>query len=145
MLSTFTIKIKTEKGEREIYISPLSLQSKTPPDLKSGTVCKIYFYDQLRDDEYLRNLKQEFPQYLSSDKYIINYGQDFEKYYLGSMYIDFETKRYWEWEGKPGGLGELEVRALCEAFFNQQSEKRITIFTPTIPSDSNLGKLQYPI
>lgn len=147
MVSTFTIKIKTEKGEREIYISPFLLQS-PPTNVKSGTitVCRIYFYDQLKDDDYINGVKQEFPQYLDSDKYVINYGQDFEKYYLGSLYIDFETKSYSDWEGKHDGLDQVEIKALGDALFDEQSiRKSIVLFTPTRPSDFNLGKLQYPI
>jgi len=148
MIATHTIKIKTEQGEREIFISPISLQSKTFPDFKSGTItlCRIYFYEKLQDDDYRKGVQQEFPQYLSSDKYVINYGQDFEKYYLGSYNVDFETKRYWDWEGKPGGLNEEEIQTLGDSLFDPGSIGRdITIFTPTRPSDFNLGKLQYPI
>ncbi|HWD89442.1 MAG TPA: hypothetical protein VG367_15025 [Mucilaginibacter sp.] len=148
MIATHTIKIKTKHGEHEIFISPLLLQSKTFPDFKSGTItlCKIYFYENLKDDDYKKGVQQEFPQYLSSDKYVINYGQDFEKYYLGSYNVDFETKHCWEWEGKLGGLNEEEIKVLGETLFDPESIGRnITIFTPTRPSDFNLGKLHYPI
>jgi|SRR5579863_895805 len=139
MLSTFTIKIKTEKGEREIYISPFLLQSKTRPDLKSGTINKIYFYDQLKDDQYDAAVEQDsYLKRVRTDKNVLNYGQDFEKYYLGSVYIDFETKHFWEWEGKPDGLSEQEAKLLGESFFDPEYEKRnVVIFTPTRPSDFN--------
>ncbi|HTI59468.1 hypothetical protein [Mucilaginibacter sp.] len=148
MLNTTTIKIKTERGEREIFISPFLLQSKTHPDFKSGTFTlhKVYFYSELDDNDYKKNLKQEFPEYLNSDKYIINYGQDFEKYYLGSFFVDFETKHCWDWQGKLDGLNDAEVKALGESLFDEKSIGRtIILFTPTRPSDFDLGKLHYPI
>lgn len=142
MLSTQTITINTKNGEREIFIAPFSLHSKTRPDLKPGSIHKLHFYDQLRDDAYEENLKQEvLPDKFRSDEYIINYGQDFEQYYLGSLNFDFETRRYWQWEGKQGdGLNDEEVKTLGESLFAPQSKMRnVVMLTPTRPSDFNLG------
>ena len=98
MLSGPVITIKTEIREREIFVSPLLLQSKEQPDIKTGKIVILYFYDQLRDDAYKAMIeKDDLPERFRSDKYIVNYGQDFGEYYLGSMYVDFETKSYWQW------------------------------------------------
>jgi hypothetical protein len=141
MLSSYIITIKIESGECEIFVSPLLLQSKKRPDMKSGKIETLYFYGQLRDEDYMAMLEQEvWAAEFKSNSYIINYGQDFEKYYLGSLCVDFDTKRYWQWEGKSSKLGELDVKIIGESLFDPQTQKhQVTMFTPTRPSDFNLA------
>jgi hypothetical protein len=141
MLNFFAITIQTENGERDIYVSPLLLQAKEPPNLKSGPLHKLYFYKELNDADYKAKLAEdEIGSRFKKDNYIINLGQDFEKYYLGSLNVDFETKRYWQWEGKLGSLTQKEVKSLGESLFNSQGKSRsVILFTPTRPSDFNFG------
>jgi hypothetical protein len=143
MTNCLILTIKVEGGEREIYVSPVMLQSKEPPDIKSGPIGRLYFYDPLRDDHYRENLKKDpIDERFKSNSYIINYGQDFEKFYLGSLWVDFDTKRHWQWEGNSSRLCEQEVNALGKLLFNSYSETRnVTIFTPTRPSDINLSRM----
>jgi len=139
------ITVDMENGGREILISPFLLQSKTPPDLKSGKIEILYFYEQLRDADYMKMLEQDSTaSRFKSDEFIINYGQDFEKYYLGSLHIDFDAKRYWQWEGKPNKLSKQDVNALGESLLNLPLKSRsVTLFTPTRPSDINLGRISF--
>jgi hypothetical protein len=143
MLNSCIITIKTESGDREIFVSPLLLQAKEPPNIKSGKIGILYFYDQLRDDACKAMLETEvLPEEFKSDRYVINYGQDFEKYYLGSLHVDFDAKRYWQWEGKTSKLSEQDVKVLGESLFDPHAQSRpATLFTPTRPSDFNLIKI----
>jgi len=141
MIFTYSIILNTENGKREILISPFCLQAKQRPDLKSGKINKLFFYDHCIDEKYKENLKREhLDDKFRSDDYLINYGQDFGNYYLGYFNIDFDSKSYWGWEGEPGKLNDNEVKALGESLFNENIESRhITIFTPTRPFDINFG------
>jgi hypothetical protein len=141
MLSCSTIFLITANGEREILVSPLLLQSKEPPDVKSGKIVILFFYEHWIDEEYRLNLKQErIPDDHKTDSHLINYGQDFNKYYLGSLNIDFDTRRCWDWTGPAGKLDEREIEALVKALFDpEKKSRRITIFSPTRASDFNLG------
>ncbi|SDP01548.1 hypothetical protein SAMN05428975_0021 [Mucilaginibacter sp. OK268] len=142
MLNSYIITIPIESGDCEIFVSPFLLQSKEPPNIKSGKIEILYFYGQLRDDAYKARLEQEvLPEKFKSDTYIINYGQDFEKYYLGSLHVDFDTKHYWQWEAKSSKLSEQDVKVLAESLFDPQlpHSKPVTLFTPTRASDINLG------
>ncbi|MFS2187458.1 hypothetical protein ACCC92_12345 [Mucilaginibacter sp. Mucisp84] len=147
MLNSSIITIETETGEREIYISPFLLQSKEPPNLKSGTIEKLYFYNDLNDDAYKATLALEPMRHqFKTDDYILNLGQNFENYYLGSFHIDFKNRRCWQWEGKPNMLTEHDVKNLGENLFNPNVKSRqFTLFTPTRPSDFNTGRLRYKI
>lgn len=141
MLSTVTVTIETEDGEREILVSPFLLQSKVPPDIKSGKISVLYFYDQLWDDDYWIMVDKEFlPEKFKTNDHIINCGQDFGKSYLGSLQIDFDTKFCGEWAGEPGKLTDLEVKVLVESFF-QLKTRQVVIFSPTRPSDFNLDRM----
>ncbi|QEM13173.1 hypothetical protein [Mucilaginibacter rubeus] len=141
MLNSYTINLQTEAGEKEIFISPFLLQSKIPPNLKSGNIEKLFFYIELKDDSYKAALEQEeLSDRFKTDEFIINVGQDFEKYYLGSFRVDFQEKRCSQWEGKTGILTEQEIKTLGESLFNPSAKsRRITLFTPTRPSDFNFG------
>jgi hypothetical protein len=142
MLNSYAITIKTERGVREIFVSPLLLQSKERPNIKSGVIEILYFYDQPRDNDYMTMIEKEIlREEFKSDRYIINYGQDFEKYYIGSFCVDLDKKRYWQWKGKSDDFSEQDVRVLAEILFDPQSPTRsVTLFTPTRPSDINLTR-----
>lgn len=142
MLNSSVISIETETGEQEIYISPFLLQSKEPPNLKPGTIEKLYFYKDLNDAAYKTALECEpLKNQFKTDGYILNLGQDFESYYLGSFLIDIKGKRCWHWEGKPGLLTEQEIKALGKNLFNPNAKMRLfTLFTLTRPSDFNFGR-----
>lgn len=142
MLNSSAISIETETGEQEIYISPFLLQSKEPPNLKSGTIEKLYFYKDLNDDAYKAALELDtLNGRHKTEGYILNLGQDFESYYLGSLFVDFNNKRCWQWEGKPGLLTGQDVKTLQETLFNPNAKlRRFTLFTPTRPSDFNFGR-----
>ncbi|MEZ2336474.1 hypothetical protein AB6735_12620 [Mucilaginibacter sp. RCC_168] len=141
MLNSVIITIPIESEEYEIFVSPFLLQSKEPPNIKSGKIEILYFYGQLRDDDYKTMLEKEtLAEKFKSDGYIINYGQDFGKYYLGSLHIDLDTKRYWQWEGQSNKLSDQDVKLLAESLFNLKAKSRpVTLFTPTRPSDFNFG------
>ncbi|HEY9000302.1 MAG TPA: hypothetical protein VIM89_03035 [Mucilaginibacter sp.] len=140
MLNSFTVNVKIGDIKCEVFISPFLLQAKKiPDDIKSGKLTKLYFYYQLRDDGYVANLEQEIlDDKFKSDQFIINYGQDFEKHYLGSLCVDFDNKRYWQWEGA-NTLSEDDVKSLGDSLFNPELQSRVTLFTPTRPSDFNFG------
>lgn len=144
MLNCYSIILNTGNRKREVLVSPLMLQSMEPPDIKSGKINKLFFYEQWVDEEYKANLKQEhLADEFKTDSYIISYGQDFGKYYLGYLSVDFDNKRYWEWHGQPGKLDDNDVKALGESLFNSDVESRsITIFTPSRPSDFNLRRVK---
>lgn len=143
MLTTNVLTIQTESGKRDIYVSPFLLQSKKAPNLKSGTfkLTKLYFYHELKDNDYFSGLGlQDMVSQSPSEEYVINYGQDFGKYYLGSLNLDFDSKRYWQWESESNIFTEQDVKILAESLFNPNPElRRITIMTPTRPSDFNFG------
>ncbi|WP_316810298.1 hypothetical protein [Pedobacter heparinus] len=144
MFNSFIITIETEIGVREIFMSPFLLQSKQEPNIKTGEhdIKVLYFYDNLRDQDYLAMLGQKefFIEEWKSDRYIINWGQDFEKYYLGSLHINYQTQRYWQWEGKSGSFTDKDVKALVDSVLNPQSKIRpVTLVAPTLPSDFNLS------
>ena len=143
MLNSIIITLNTEEGELEIFVSPLLLQSKERPNIKSGKIGILYFYEQIRDEDYMANLEQEvLAEEFKSDRYIVNYGQDFAKHYLGSLCVDFDTKRYWQWEGNSNKLSEQDVKVLGESLFDPRGQSRpVTMFTPTRPSDFNLGMM----
>ncbi len=144
MLYTYSIILRTEHGKREIFVSPVPLQSNETPDIKPGKIDKLFFYDHCFDEEYKENLRKEhLPEKYMSDDYIINYGQDFGKCYLGCFNVSFDNKNCWGWQGEPGKLNDDEVTALGESLFNERIEsRRITIFTLTRPSDINLGRVR---
>ncbi|WP_419699625.1 hypothetical protein [Mucilaginibacter sp. NFX135] len=141
MLNSVIITIPIESEEYEIFVSPFLLQSKEPPNIKSGKIEILYFYGQLRDDDYKTMLEKEtLAEKFKSDGYIIYYGQDFGKYYLGSLHIDLDTKRYWQWEGQSNKLSDQDVKLLAESISNLKAKSRpVTLFTPTRPSDFNFG------
>jgi hypothetical protein len=137
MLLTKCIIIHSKEGKREILVSPFLLQSKELPDIKSGKLNKLFFYENWIDDEYKANLNQEYlDERFKTDRYLINFGQDFGRYYLGCLSIDVDTKRYWDWQGGYGKFDDNEVKILGESLFDLDAESRkITVFTPTWPSD----------
>ncbi len=110
--------------------------------MKTGKIEVLYFYDQLKDEEYKINFEQEIlADKFKADRYIINYGEDFEKYYLGSLHVDFETKLYKDWKGKEDKLSEQDVMVLADTLFNPGTRARqVTMFTPTRPSDFNITR-----
>ncbi|MGZ3756471.1 MAG: hypothetical protein ACXVAY_16350 [Mucilaginibacter sp.] len=142
MLNCYSIILNIGNRKREVLVSPLMLQSKEPPDIQSGKINKLFFYEHLFDEEYKANLTQgHLADKFKADNYIINYGQDFDKYYLGCLNVDFDNKRYWEWNGQSGKLDDNDVKTLGESLFNADVESRsITIFTPTRPSDFKLRR-----
>jgi len=142
MLNSFIITITIESIEYNIFVSPFSLHSKEQRDFKSGKIEKLFFYNQLKDDEYEAKLQQNFiDKKFFSDKYIINYGQKFEKYYLGSFNVDFDSKRFWQWERNSNNFREQDAKILADSLFNHSSKHQsIIMFTPTMPSDINLIK-----
>jgi hypothetical protein len=149
MLNSYTITIDTENGIREIFVSPFLLQSKEEPDIQTGehNIQVLYFYDNLRDDDYWTMLEQGevFKEEWKSDRFIIDWGQDFEKYYLGSLYIDYEGQCFSQWEGKSGNFSDKDVNTLGKALFNPKSETHaVLMFTPTRPSNINLGIKRTP-
>lgn len=141
MLNFYTVKIQTQNGEMDVYVSPFLLQSKVLPDIKSGPIHKLYFYRNLIDEEYQAAIREEVISYkFKSDEYVINFGQDFERYYLGSLKVDFENKRFWEWEGNSNQFSSEAVQALGETLFNPIGKsRRVVLFTPTRPTDFNFG------
>jgi hypothetical protein len=144
MLNSYILTIKTESGEREIFVSPFLLHSKVRPDITSGKIDILYFYDQMQGKDYKAMLEREdLDEKFKSDRYIINCGQDFEKHYIGSFRVDLDKKYYWDWEGKSGNeMIEQDVKILAKTLFNPESSSRpVTIFTPTRASDINLGRM----
>lgn len=135
MLNCYSIILYTETGKREVLVSPFLLQTKEPPDIKSGKINTLFFYEHWIDDEYKANLNQEhLMDKFKTDNYVINYGQNFDKYYLGCLSVDFDTKCYWE----PEKLNDKDFKLISESLFNPDVEsRRITIFTPTRSSDFN--------
>ncbi|HEX8378805.1 MAG TPA: hypothetical protein VF602_13390 [Pedobacter sp.] len=142
MLNSIIITITIESIEYNIFISPFSLHSKKQLDIKSEKFDRLFFYNQLKDNEYETKVQQNFiDKQFISDKYIINYGQDFEKYYLGSCKVDFDSKRLWQWEGNSNKFREEDAEVLADYLFNHSSKHQsIIMFTPTKPSDINLTK-----
>jgi hypothetical protein len=145
MLNFYTVSIQTQNGEMEIYVSPFLLHAKVWPDIKSGPLDKLYFYRDLVDDEYKTGLEKEgMSNKLKDDGYVINFGQDFERYYLGSLNVDFENKRFWQWAGYSDQLTDEAVQALGESLFNSSTKfRRVVLFTPTRPSDFNFGRHRF--
>jgi len=142
MLRSFIITITLENIEYNIFVSPFSLHSKKRPEVKSGKIEKLFFYNNLKDADYVTNLIQQnfIDQEYNSEKYIINYGQDFEKYYIGSFHVDVDKKLFWQWEGNSNKFNEQDVKVLADSLFNHNSNhKSIIMFTPTNPSDINLS------
>jgi hypothetical protein len=142
MLNSIIITITVENIEYDIFVSPFSLHSKEQCDIKSGKIEKLFFYNQLKDDEYETKLQQNsIDKKFISDKYIINYGQDFGKYYLGSFNVDFDSKRFWQWQGYSNKFREQHAKILADSLFNANSKRQsIIMFTPTMPSDINLKR-----
>lgn len=145
MLNFYAITVQTESGDIEVYVSPLLLQSKKAPNLKPGKLEKLYFYSELMDENYYKGLEQTaVNDHAMQSKYIINYGQDFEGYYIGCFNIDYDTRCYWQWEGKADLFTAQSVKTLAECLFNPNSKSRQAIlFTPTPPFDINFIKIPY--
>jgi hypothetical protein len=144
MLISNIITINTDNGLREIFISPFLLHSKMRPDIKSGKIEALYFYDLVPENEYNAMLEQEnLDDRFKSNEYIINYGQDFEKYHIGSFRVDADKKLCWGWEGKPGNkMSDQDIKVLGDTLFNPGSHLRVvTLFTPTRASDFNLRRM----
>ncbi len=141
MLNCYAVILRNDNQKREILVSPLLLQSKERPNFKAGKQIKLFFYEGWVDDEYKANFKKEsLGEKFKMDGYLINYGQDFSKYYLGCIDADFETKEYRDWQGESDKITDEDVKMLGDALFNADAERRwITLFTPTRPSDFNLG------
>ena len=142
MLHSIIVTITIESIEYHIFVSPFSLHSNKQRDINSGKVEKLFFYNQLKDDEYEEKLQQNcIDKKFISDKYVINFGQDFEKYYLGSFYVNFDSKKFWQWEGNSDKFQEKDAKILADSLFNPDSNHQpIIMFTPTMPSDINLIK-----
>jgi hypothetical protein len=141
MLNSFIITLTIESIEYQIFVSPFSLHSKEKPEIKSGKIEKLFFYNQLKDAEYEENIQNNLmDNKFNSENCIINYGQDFKKYYLGSFKLDFDSKRFWEWEGNLSNFREQEAEILANSLFNPSSNhKSIMMFTTTEPSDIKLN------
>lgn len=142
MLNSYIITIKLNNKDYEIFVSPILLHSEhKQQNIKSGMIEVLYFYGQLRDDTYKVMIEQEdLLEKFKTDQYIINYGQDFGKYYLGSLRVDFEAKRYWQWDGKGNKLTEQDVKILGESLFDKEANsKPVILLTPTRPSDFNFA------
>lgn len=93
--------------------------------------------------KYKAELKQaDINPGLKFDHYVINYGQDFETYYLGGLNVDFDSKRYWNWERGTKIFSEQDIIRFAELLFDPHvSTRYVTIFTPTRPSDFNFDIL----
>jgi hypothetical protein len=144
MISTQTLIVNTQSGKREFLISPVMLQSKELPK-KFDKIVKLYFYENWFDEAYKTNLEKErLDDKFKTEDYFINYGQDFSKFYVGYLTADFENKTFWGWQGEPNKLSNADAEILINSLSNPRTENRsIVIFTPTRPSDFNLGHLKY--
>lgn len=146
MINLQPIPIQTDRGEHIVYVSPVLLQSKEPPSIKSGRVGKLYVYRELRDKEYKENVDPaDLLLVRNAEKLVIYYGQDFSKYYLGSFHVDFEKKLYWDWEADVNANQLAQyVRQLASYLFDPPVSllPSVTVFTPTRPSDINLGVIR---
>lgn len=146
MLNTFIIPIYADGKDYQILVSPFSLHLFNQSKLISGKIEKLYFYNNLRDDNYLTMLKKTgISEKFTSDEFIVHIGQDFGEYYLGSVQIDIEKGTYWDWEGKLSLFPEEQLIILAESAFHSGINcKPVTLLTPTRPSDLNfsLGPLE---
>ncbi len=135
MLNSYIIIIQEDDKNREVFVSPFSLHSKERPQIKSGKIEVLYFYENLRDNKYWAMLEKEvLAEKFKSDGYIINYGQDFGEYYLGSLRIDYDTKRYWQ----PDKMNEQDANILGKALFDAGSlTNPVIMSTLTRPTDFN--------
>ena len=147
MINLLPIPIQTESGEYMVYVSPVLLQPTDRPKFQSGKVGRLYIYKELRDDEYKSTVDPADLSLLRNpENIVIYYGQDFSKYYLGSFNIDFEHKRYWDWEGNTEQLTTQHIKALASYLFDPPSNQlpQVVLFTPTRPSDINLSVIRKP-
>jgi hypothetical protein len=79
MLHSNVISVKLESGEREVFVSPFLLQAKKPAYIQSGKIEVLYFYDQLQDDVYKKEIEKEvLPEKFKSDRYIMITGKTFK-------------------------------------------------------------------
>ncbi|MGV3541249.1 MAG: hypothetical protein ACO1OQ_15645 [Rufibacter sp.] len=142
MLNLIKITIPIKGIDYEIFVSAFPLHSKGKLDIKSGQIEKLFFYNQLKDNEYKTKSQQNFiDNKFISDDYIINFGQDFEKYYLGSFNVNFDSNSFWQWEGNTNKFREEEAGILADYLFNHSSKHQsIIMFTPTKSSDFILTK-----
>lgn len=137
MLCTDIITIETGNGSREVLISPLLLQSKEPPDFKSGKISELFLYDKLWVDSYEAIVEKEmFVNEFKSKHYFIDNDTDIEKYYLGCLRIDVDSKLCLSWGDGSGNLTEQEVKVLFGSFFELKS-RRILLLKKTPPSMFN--------
>jgi hypothetical protein len=141
MICLETITIKTQKGKREICLTPVMLTPEDFANIQSVTFKKLHLYDDLRDETYKKNNSIRYLDKMpNSEDLVVNYGQDFSNYYLGELDIDLDTKQYSNWKAKSDKFSVEDLKLLMEQLFSIDFKPgRVIIFTPTNPADINLG------
>jgi hypothetical protein len=117
MVNLIEFTLKSDDGERFLFISPVLLQSKTMPSLFP---VKAYVYENLiKEDQlaYLKGKNSGQVEYFGKSKLVITHDQDFEKAYLGSLTVHPDEKIKWHCDDNLTGLSEHDIGELV-AFLN---------------------------
>ena len=116
MFNLIEFTLKTDNGERLLFISPVLLQSMEIPLLLLPG--KAYIYENLITEDwlaYLGDQKINLPDDPESQQLAIKHVQHFEKCYLG--YLIFSDENKWKWQDNSGNLNKVHIEKI-EAFFN---------------------------
>jgi hypothetical protein len=116
MFNLIEFTLKTDDGERLLFISPVLLQSMAIPLLVLPG--KLYVYENLITEDwlaYLRDQKINPPDGPESQQLAIKHVQHFEKCYLG--YLIFSDENKWKWQDSTANISKDHIKKI-EAFLN---------------------------
>ena len=111
--------LKTDTGERTLFISPVCLQA--PETLLYQGPAKAYVYEGLIKEDwwsFLGRKKDSVPIELQKERDpVIKHDQDFEQAYLGYL-IFCEVKNAWQWKGSEFKFNSTEIKELEDGLLN---------------------------
>lgn len=120
-LTEFTLK--SDSGERLLFLSPVLLQSKEMPSLLPPV--KAYIYENLIKEGFWAHLgeKKIIPKGIERKELVIKHDQDFEKAYLGYLIYSNENG-LWHWSGNSSNLNKDDIEKV-EGFLNNYKDDKV--------------------
>ncbi|NHA06282.1 hypothetical protein G7092_20905 [Mucilaginibacter sp. HC2] len=124
MVNLIEFTLKSDRGERFLFISPVLMQSKEMPSLLPPI--KAYVYEDLIKEDFWAHLgdkKSEIPKEFERKELVIKHDQDFEKAYLGYLVLSDGESTLWQWEDNVTGLNKGDIEKI-EAFLNNYKKNK---------------------
>jgi len=124
MVNLIEFTLRSDGGERFLFISPVLMQSKEMPSLLPPI--KAYVYEDLIKEDFWAHLgdkKSEIPKEFEIKELVIKHDQDFEKAYLGYLVLGDGESTLWQWEGDAAGLNNDDIEKMV-AFLNDYKSNK---------------------